>query len=178
MLVLCHVILVLCCVHPLQEFNKEAFLECIKDLIRLDKEWIPTFDNCSLYIRPTFIGTEVGVVLCLSSHWLHVLIALFRSIVVGLFFCCFSLFIFIVCCFVFFWFIFPSSCPISSPPPPRVLVQPTVGVSKSCSALLYCLLSPVGPYFSTGSFNAVSLYADPMFVRAWPGGFGDTKVGG
>ncbi len=45
----------------LQEFDKEAFLECIKDLIRLDKDWVPKADNCSLYIRPAFIGTEVGM---------------------------------------------------------------------------------------------------------------------
>ena len=42
-----------------QEFDKEAFLECIKDLVRLDREWVPKLDNCSLYVRPTFIGTEV-----------------------------------------------------------------------------------------------------------------------
>ena len=37
------------------------FLECIKELIRVDREWVPKIDNCSLYLRPTFIGTEVPV---------------------------------------------------------------------------------------------------------------------
>jgi hypothetical protein len=44
-----------------QEFDKEAFLDSIKDLIRLDREWVPKTENCSLYVRPTFIGTEVSL---------------------------------------------------------------------------------------------------------------------
>jgi len=43
----------------LQEFDKEVFLECIKDLIRVDREWVPKAKDTSLYVRPTFIGTEV-----------------------------------------------------------------------------------------------------------------------
>ena len=35
------------------------FLECMKDLIRLDKDWVPKAKDCSLYLRPTFIGTQV-----------------------------------------------------------------------------------------------------------------------
>ena len=46
-----------------QEFDNEGFLECIKDLVRVDKDWVPTPSDAvkqpSLYIRPTFIGTEV-----------------------------------------------------------------------------------------------------------------------
>ena len=45
-----------------QEFDMEEFLECMKDLVRIDKDWVPKLDGCSLYIRPTFIGTEVCVV--------------------------------------------------------------------------------------------------------------------
>lgn len=97
----------------LPEFDKEAFLECIKDLVRLDKDWVPKMDNCSLYIRPTFIGSE-----------------------------------------------------------------PAIGVQASSEALLYCLTGPAGPYFKSGTFNPVSLYADPMFIRAWPGGVGNSKMGG
>ena len=37
--------------------------------------------------------------------------------------------------------------------------------------------SPVGAYYATG-FKPVRLLADPQFVRAWPGGMGDTKCGG
>lgn len=37
--------------------------------------------------------------------------------------------------------------------------------------------SPVGPYYKTG-FKPVRLTADTPFVRAWPGGTGNAKVGG
>lgn len=39
------------------------------------------------------------------------------------------------------------------------------------------ILSPVGPYYPEG-FNPVKLYAQNRYVRAWPGGTGDTKIGG
>jgi hypothetical protein len=50
-------------------------------------------------------------------------------------------------------------------------------VSRSQSALLFVITSPVGPYYKTG-FDAVRLYAGTKYVRAWPGGTGDAKVGG
>lgn len=55
-------------------------------------------------------------------------------------------------------------------------IEPSLGVASSRKSLLYVLLSPVGPYFKTG-FKPVSLYADPDFVRAWPGGAGNAKLG-
>ena len=55
-------------------------------------------------------------------------------------------------------------------------VDPSLGVANSKRAILYVLLSPVGPYFKTG-FKPIKLYADPGFVRAWPGGAGNTKLG-
>lgn len=58
------------------------------------------------------------------------------------------------------------------------LLQPSLGVKKPSKALLFVILSPVGPYFSSGSFNPVSLWANPKFVRAWKGGTGDCKMGG
>ncbi|KAI8995295.1 branched-chain amino acid aminotransferase II [Trametes punicea] len=39
-------------------FNGAAMLELIKELIRLDKHWIPDEPGYSLYIRPTMIGTQ------------------------------------------------------------------------------------------------------------------------
>jgi len=51
-----------------------------------------------------------------------------------------------------------------------------LGVASSGKALLFVILSPVGPYFATG-FKPVSLLANPKYVRAWPGGCGDTKLG-
>ena len=41
---------------------------------------------------------------------------------------------------------------------------------------MFTILSPVGPYYPEG-FAPVKLYGEKRFVRAWPGGTGDTKVG-
>uniref|UniRef100_A0A4X1VCX1 Branched-chain-amino-acid aminotransferase n=1 Tax=Sus scrofa TaxID=9823 RepID=A0A4X1VCX1_PIG len=57
-------------------------------------------------------------------------------------------------------------------------LQPSLGVKKPTKALIFVILSPVGPYFSSGSFNPVSLWANPKYVRAWKGGTGDCKMGG
>lgn len=54
--------------------------------------------------------------------------------------------------------------------------QASLGVHLPRSAKLFVLLSPVGPYYPTG-FKPVSLFADPVNVRAWPGGTGGYKVG-
>ncbi|KAK3581460.1 hypothetical protein CHS0354_031785 [Potamilus streckersoni] len=94
----------------LPTFDGRELLKCIKKLISIDSEWVPRSLESSLYIRPTFIGTE-----------------------------------------------------------------PTLGVSKSNSSLLYVIIGPVGPYFKTG-FKPVSLLADPQFTRAWPGGVGGYKA--
>uniref|UniRef100_A0A8C9WA12 Branched-chain-amino-acid aminotransferase n=1 Tax=Scleropages formosus TaxID=113540 RepID=A0A8C9WA12_SCLFO len=94
-------------------FDKAELLECIRRLVELDQEWVPYSCDASLYIRPTFIGTE-----------------------------------------------------------------PSLGVSRACHALLFVIVGPVGPYFATGSFNPVSLLADPKYVRAWRGGVGEFKIGG
>ncbi|XP_066446876.1 branched-chain-amino-acid aminotransferase, cytosolic isoform X1 [Eleutherodactylus coqui] len=56
--------------------------------------------------------------------------------------------------------------------------EPSLGVKRPSKALLYVILSPVGPYFSSGAFNPVSLWADPKYIRAWKGGTGDSKIGG
>uniref|UniRef100_A0A2C9JWQ8 Branched-chain-amino-acid aminotransferase n=2 Tax=Biomphalaria glabrata TaxID=6526 RepID=A0A2C9JWQ8_BIOGL len=42
----------------LPDFDQAEFLKCIKKLISIDHEWVPQSKNCSLYVRPTFIGTE------------------------------------------------------------------------------------------------------------------------
>lgn len=51
-----------------------------------------------------------------------------------------------------------------------------IGVAPAQSVKLFCILSPVGPYYTTG-YNAVTLYADDKNVRAWPGGSGNSKIG-
>uniref|UniRef100_A0A3P9P5B3 Branched-chain-amino-acid aminotransferase n=1 Tax=Poecilia reticulata TaxID=8081 RepID=A0A3P9P5B3_POERE len=94
-------------------FDKTELLQCIKKLVEVDQDWVPFSQDASLYIRPTFIGTE-----------------------------------------------------------------PSLGVSRAGKALIFVIIGPVGPYFATGSFNPVSLLADPAFVRAWKGGVGEFKMGG
>lgn len=54
--------------------------------------------------------------------------------------------------------------------------QPYLGVHASEEVKLYCILSPVGPYYKTGAAKPVSLLANPEYVRAWPGGVGNVKV--
>jgi branched-chain amino acid aminotransferase len=34
------------------------FLEALKQLVRLEREWIPRTEGCSLYIRPTMVATD------------------------------------------------------------------------------------------------------------------------
>ncbi|CAL8310776.1 unnamed protein product [Arctogadus glacialis] len=62
--------------------------------------------------------------------------------------------------------------------PTFIGVEPSLGVSRAGKAMLFVIVGPVGPYFATGSFNPVSLLADPSFVRAWRGGVGAYKMGG
>ncbi|KAM6497877.1 Aminotransferase [Amanita muscaria] len=45
----------------LPTFNGNSFLELIKELVRLDKHWIPTEPGHSLYVRPTMIGTQRAI---------------------------------------------------------------------------------------------------------------------
>ncbi|XP_051974892.1 branched-chain-amino-acid aminotransferase, cytosolic-like isoform X2 [Xyrauchen texanus] len=42
----------------LPSFDGAEFLECIKRLVEVDQDWVPQSDSASLYIRPTFVGTE------------------------------------------------------------------------------------------------------------------------
>jgi len=39
-------------------FDKEEFLRCIEELVRVDSDWIPEGDGYSLYLRPTAISTH------------------------------------------------------------------------------------------------------------------------
>lgn len=46
----------------LPSFDPLEFVECMKRLIKIEEEWIPHSETSSLYIRPTFIGTDVSVI--------------------------------------------------------------------------------------------------------------------
>eukprot|EP01116_Phalansterium_solitarium_P017999 TRINITY_DN459_c0_g1_i1.p1 TRINITY_DN459_c0_g1~~TRINITY_DN459_c0_g1_i1.p1 ORF type:complete len:431 (+),score=103.42 TRINITY_DN459_c0_g1_i1:68-1294(+) len=89
-----------------------ALGECVNELLRVDRDWIPSARGYSLYLRPTLIGT-----------------------------------------------------------------QDSLGVGRSDKAKLFVIASPVGPYYPQG-WKPVKLLADDHFVRAWPGGTGNAKVGG
>ena len=61
--------------------------------------------------------------------------------------------------------------------PTIIGTQTSLGVRAPDKALLFIIASPVGPYFATG-FKAVSLLASTDYVRSWPKGSGDCKIGG
>lgn len=96
----------------LPDFEKSELLECIKQLVRLESDWIPEGIGYSLYIRPTMIAT--------------------------------------------------NEC---------------IGISQPDRALLFVICGPVGPYYQSTGFSAVKILAEDSFVRAWPGGTGEFKVG-
>ena len=54
-------------IQRIQTFSRSELLECIKELIRVEQEWVPYSTSSSLYIRPTMIGTDV-ILLCCNMH--------------------------------------------------------------------------------------------------------------
>lgn len=61
--------------------------------------------------------------------------------------------------------------------PTVIATQKALGLAAPDSILLYVITSPVGPYYKTG-FQPIRLMTDTNYVRAWPGGTGNAKVGG
>ncbi|CAH2979510.1 unnamed protein product [Chilo suppressalis] len=61
--------------------------------------------------------------------------------------------------------------------PTLIGVDPTFGIQAPDSALLFAVLSPVSAYYKKSRDGAVSIFADPNVVRAFPGGAGNRKVG-
>lgn len=61
--------------------------------------------------------------------------------------------------------------------PTAIGTSPFLGVQPPDQIKFYAIMSPVGPYFKSG-FKPVKLLADTKYVRAWPGGVGNAKVGG
>ncbi|KAJ7169634.1 branched chain amino acid aminotransferase [Mycena filopes] len=60
--------------------------------------------------------------------------------------------------------------------PTLIGTQKAIGVGPPNEALLFVILSPVGPYYASG-FKPVALYGTTEFVRAAPGGTGAFKLG-
>ena len=56
------------------KIDKDIFLESIKELIRVDADWVPEEPNCSLYVRPTLIGTEAFLGVRPSDEYLFFVI--------------------------------------------------------------------------------------------------------
>ncbi|KAM6986223.1 branched-chain-amino-acid aminotransferase, cytosolic [Aplochiton taeniatus] len=52
----------------LPAFDKSELVECIRRLVELDQSWVPYSDSASLYIRPTFVGTEPSLGVKKPSH--------------------------------------------------------------------------------------------------------------
>ncbi|XP_055792971.1 branched-chain-amino-acid aminotransferase, cytosolic-like [Salvelinus fontinalis] len=52
----------------LHAFDRAELGECIRRLVQVDLEWVPQSDSASLYIRPTFLGTERPLGVTKSSH--------------------------------------------------------------------------------------------------------------
>jgi branched-chain amino acid aminotransferase len=61
--------------------------------------------------------------------------------------------------------------------PTGIATEPALGVKPSTEYLFFIIMSPVGPYYSTG-FNPVSLYVGKEYSRAGEGGTGAAKAGG
>ncbi|GIV30038.1 MAG: branched-chain-amino-acid aminotransferase [Bacteroidia bacterium] len=57
------------------EVPEEVFMQGLLELLKLDKEWTPTSENGSLYIRPFMIATEEAIGVKISSEYQFVIIA-------------------------------------------------------------------------------------------------------
>ncbi|MGZ5243283.1 MAG: branched-chain amino acid aminotransferase [Bacteroidia bacterium] len=51
------------------EIPEEIFMEGIRRLVEIDKDWIPNEPGCSLYIRPFMIATDEYVGIKVSEHY-------------------------------------------------------------------------------------------------------------
>jgi branched-chain amino acid aminotransferase len=58
-----------------QPFDPSALLEIIKRLVHVDARWIPNAPGCSLYLRPTIIGTRPALGVAASDHAILYVIA-------------------------------------------------------------------------------------------------------
>jgi len=56
------------------EIPVEDILQAICELVKLEERWIPTIEGCSLYVRPTVIGTEAALGVKASDEYLFYII--------------------------------------------------------------------------------------------------------
>ena len=57
------------------KFPKELFFEGLEQLLKIDKEWVPTADGNSLYLRPFMIATGNGIFAAPSDEYTFMIIA-------------------------------------------------------------------------------------------------------
>ena len=56
------------------EVDNQLFLQAIKELVLLDRSWLPTSEGTSLYIRPTMIATEPMIGIRAAERYLFYII--------------------------------------------------------------------------------------------------------
>ena len=56
------------------EINTEDFVQAVKTLVDVDREWVPAWDNTSLYIRPFMIATEETLGVTISTQYKFMII--------------------------------------------------------------------------------------------------------
>ncbi len=56
------------------QLPEETFLDSIRQLVQIDRDWFPTVDGGSLYIRPFMIASEVFLGVKPSSEYLYLVI--------------------------------------------------------------------------------------------------------
>ena len=50
-----------------QSFDEQELVDCVRKLVHVDQEWVPYSTTSTLYIRPTFIGTDPTLGVAASS---------------------------------------------------------------------------------------------------------------
>ena len=53
----------------------EDFVQAVKTLVEVDKDWVPHLDGSSLYIRPFIFANDVGLGVHASKHYIFCIIA-------------------------------------------------------------------------------------------------------
>jgi branched-chain amino acid aminotransferase len=56
------------------EVDPDLFLQAIRDLVLLERDWVPRSEGTSLYIRPTMIATEPAIGVKVSSSYLFYIV--------------------------------------------------------------------------------------------------------
>lgn len=58
----------------LPAFRGDELIKCLSRLISIDQEWVPHATASSLYIRPTYIGIDVSIIIIRNYLYNEILI--------------------------------------------------------------------------------------------------------